>query len=70
MRDIGNPHPNGNGLLQKIILGVASALCILLIGLFMTQMQSQAANDRQTAERLARLETKVDMLLRQSGGDQ
>jgi hypothetical protein len=57
---------DGNGILQKIILGIASALCILLIGLMLQSQQSQSQMNRETAERLARLETKVDIILRNS----
>jgi hypothetical protein len=57
---------DGNGMLQKIILGIASSLCILLIGVLLASQQSQSAMNRETAERLARLETKMDILLRNS----
>jgi len=63
MRDVVGGNGHANGLLQKIILGIASALCILLLGVLMTDMQHRTEYERQTAERIARLETKVDMLL-------
>lgn len=54
----------GNGMLHKIILAIAGALCVLLIGMLQTAQHEQVGINRDTAEKLGRLEAKVDILLR------
>lgn len=55
-----------NGMLLKIALGIAGSLCAVLLGLIMSTQADTATKMAEQGERLARLETKVDMLLQKA----